>query len=81
MGQRVPSVNVNEIQGDPFPPDVNFRGFSASPLLGTPQDVYAVGTWFNENGWRDYSPSTVGERFAKVDKHSQTCELDLAGRW
>jgi iron complex outermembrane recepter protein len=168
MGQRLPSVNVNEIQGNPFQPDVNYRGFSASPLLGTPQGlsvfldgvrvneafgdvvnwdllpqaaiadltlmpgsnplfglntlgaaiamrtksgythpgatvegyggsfgrvsgqfeagrefddgvhVFAAGTWFNENGWRDYSPSTVGQLFAKVGKHTQTYDLDLS---
>ena len=168
MGQRLPSVNVNEIQGNPFQPDVNYRGFSASPLLGTPQGlsvfldgvrvneafgdvvnwdllpqaaiadltlmpgsnplfglntlgaaiamrtksgythpgatieayggsfgrvsgqfeagrefddglhVFAAGTWFNENGWRDYSPSTVGQLFAKVGKHTPTYDLDLS---
>ncbi|MDE2093198.1 MAG: TonB-dependent receptor [Burkholderiales bacterium] len=32
-------VNLNAAQGNPFQPDVNFRGFTASPLLGTPQGV------------------------------------------
>jgi iron complex outermembrane receptor protein len=168
MGQRLPSVNVNEIQGNPFQPDVSYRGFSASPLLGTPQGlsvfldgvrvneafgdvinwdllpqaaiadltlmpgsnplfglntlgaaiamrtksgysdpgatleayggsfgrvsgqfeagrkfddgwhVFAAGTWFNENGWRDYSPSTVGQFFAKIGRHSATSDVDLS---
>ena len=39
---------------------------------------FAAGTWFNENGWRDYSPSTVGQLFAKVGKHTQTYDLDLS---
>src|SRR6185436_10043688 len=29
MGGQLPSVNVNEMQGNPFQLDVNFRGFSA----------------------------------------------------
>lgn len=31
------SVNVNDTQGNPFQLDVNFRGFTASPVLGTPR--------------------------------------------
>jgi outer membrane receptor protein involved in Fe transport len=30
-------ITFNEIQGNPWQPDVSFRGFSASPLAGTPQ--------------------------------------------
>ena len=168
MGQRLPSVNVNEIQGNPFQPDVNFRGFSASPLLGTPQGLsvfldgvrvneafgdvinwdllpqaaiadltlmpgsnplyglntlgaaiamrtksgnthpggvieayggsfgrvsgqfevgrafddgwhaYAAGTWFDENGWRDYSPSRVGQLFAKLGRRTGQYDVDLS---
>jgi outer membrane receptor protein involved in Fe transport len=50
LGGRVNGVNVNEIQGNPFQADVNFRGFSASPLLGTPQglSVYQDGVRINE---------------------------------
>ncbi|MGH7817866.1 MAG: TonB-dependent receptor, partial [Candidatus Binatia bacterium] len=44
------SVNVNHGQNNPFQPDVNFRGFSASPLLGTPQglSVFMDGVRINE---------------------------------
>ena len=50
MGSQLPSVNVNEVQGNPFQMDVNFRGFSASPLLGTPQglSVFQDGVRINE---------------------------------
>ena len=50
MGGQLPSVNVNEMQGNPFQLDVNFRGFSASPLLGTPQglSVFQDGVRVNE---------------------------------
>ncbi|HEV8690239.1 MAG TPA: TonB-dependent receptor, partial [Ideonella sp.] len=51
MGSQLPSVNVNEMQGNPFQMDVNFRGFSASPLLGTPQglSVFQDGVRINES--------------------------------
>lgn len=41
---------VNEAQGNPLQPDVQFRGFTASPLLGLPQglSVYVNGVRFNE---------------------------------
>ena len=50
MTSRLPGVNVNEAQGNPFQMDVNYRGFTASPLLGTPQglSVYQDGVRLNE---------------------------------
>ncbi len=44
------SVNVNEAQSNPFQPDVSFRGFTASPLLGNPigLSVYVDGVRVNE---------------------------------
>ena len=44
------SVTINSGQGNPFQPDVNFRGFTASPLLGTPQglSVFLDGVRINE---------------------------------
>ncbi len=43
-------VFVNEVQGNPLQPDVNYRGFTASPLLGTPQglSVYVDGIRVNQ---------------------------------
>lgn len=50
MLRQLPSVNVNEIQGNPYQADVNYRGFTASPLLGTAQglSVYLDGVRINE---------------------------------
>jgi outer membrane receptor protein involved in Fe transport len=39
MNRRLNGVFVNEIAENPFQPDVNFRGYSASPLLGTPEGI------------------------------------------
>ncbi len=50
MNRRLTSVHVNEMQGNPFQPDVNYRGYTASPLLGTPQglSVYMDGVRLNQ---------------------------------
>jgi len=50
LSRRLGSVFVNEIQGNPFQPDVSYRGFTASPLLGTPQGlaVYVDGVRMNQ---------------------------------
>jgi len=50
MNRRLNGVHVNEIQGNPFQPDVNYRGYTASPLLGTPQglSVYLDGVRINQ---------------------------------
>ncbi|MEI9813514.1 MAG: TonB-dependent receptor plug domain-containing protein [Acidobacteriota bacterium] len=50
LNQRMNSVFINEINGNPFQPDVNYRGFTASPLLGTPQgiSVYMDGVRMNQ---------------------------------
>ncbi len=44
------SVSINAVQGNPFQADVNYRGFTASPVLGTPQglSVFQDGVRINE---------------------------------
>jgi outer membrane receptor protein involved in Fe transport len=167
MGLRLPGVTINEIQNNPFQPDVSYRGFTASPLLGTPQGLsvfqdgvrinepfgdvvnwdlipmnaidslvlvpgsnplfglntlggalslrtksgernpggevefsggsfgrrtaeasyggrfaqdmhfFAAGTWFDEDGWRDFSPSKVKQLFAKLGRRTGRFEWDV----
>jgi len=50
LNLRLNGVHVNETQGNPFQTDVNYRGYSASPLLGTPQglSVYMDGVRLNQ---------------------------------
>lgn len=50
LGRRAGSVNLNEIQGNPFQADLNYRGYTASPLLGTPQgiSIYLDGVRLNQ---------------------------------
>ncbi len=50
LNRRLSGMYVNEIQSNPFQPDVNYRGYTASPLLGTPQglSVYMDGVRLNQ---------------------------------
>ena len=50
LNRRLDGVFLNEVQGNPFQPDVNYRGYTASPLLGTPQglSVYMDGVRLNQ---------------------------------
>lgn len=50
MNRSMGSVFVNDTQGNGFQPNINYRGFTASPLLGTPQgiSVYMDGVRLNQ---------------------------------
>ncbi|BCM25309.1 TonB-dependent receptor [Methyloradius palustris] len=50
LNKHMGSVYINEIQNNPLQPDVNYRGFTASPLLGTPQglSIYMDGVRMNQ---------------------------------
>lgn len=169
MNNNLLGVSVNETQNNPFQPDILFRGFSASPLLGTPQglsvfqdgvrvnepfgdavnwdlipvnaiaginlmpgsnpvfglntlggslsivtkngrthqggaietsfgswgrkntaaefggvsadgsiDYFISGNYFDEDGWRDYSPTEVKQLFGKVGWQNETSRLELS---
>ena len=50
LNQRLSGVFLNEVHGNSFQPDVNYRGYTASPLLGTPQgiSIYMDGVRLNQ---------------------------------
>jgi iron complex outermembrane receptor protein len=50
LNRDLGSVNLNDNLDDPFQPDILYRGFEASAVLGTPQGlaVYANGVRINE---------------------------------
>ncbi|MCL5974583.1 MAG: TonB-dependent receptor plug domain-containing protein [Gammaproteobacteria bacterium] len=50
MNQNMGSVSINNAQNNPFQPDLKFRGFTASPLVGNAQgiSVYQDGVRINE---------------------------------
>ncbi len=169
MNNNLLGVSVNETQNNPYQPDILFRGFTASPLLGTPQglsvfqdgvrinepfgdavnwdlipsnaiaginlipgsnpvfglntlggslsittkngrthqggaveattgswgrktggvefggvtpdgsvDYFIAGSYFDEDGWRDYSPSQVKQLFGKLGWQNETSRLELS---
>ena len=50
LSSNLSSININDDLDDPFQPDILYRGFEASPVLGTPQGlaVYQNGVRINE---------------------------------
>ena len=50
MNQNLSGVYINETQNNPLQADLNYRGYTASPLLGTPQglSVYLDGVRLNQ---------------------------------
>jgi outer membrane receptor protein involved in Fe transport len=50
LQQQVPGIIISDTTGNPFMPDIQFRGFVASPVAGTPQGlaVYQNGMRINE---------------------------------
>jgi outer membrane receptor protein involved in Fe transport len=50
LNRNLGSVHINDMAGNAFQPDVNYRGYVASPVLGTPQglSVYLDGVRLNQ---------------------------------
>jgi len=51
MTRALPGVSRGDTTGNPFQPDLDYRGFTASPVPGTPEGlaVYQNGTRINES--------------------------------
>jgi outer membrane receptor protein involved in Fe transport len=51
LNNNFSGINISESQDNPFQPDVNYHGFTASPLLGTPEglSVFVDGVRVNES--------------------------------
>jgi len=39
LNRQLSAVHINQNQENPFQPDINYRGYTASPLLGTPEGI------------------------------------------
>ena len=50
MNNNMQGITVTELGGNPWQPEINFRGYSSSPLLGNPQGLstYIDGVRVNE---------------------------------
>jgi len=85
LNRRMNGVSINEMQGNPFQPDVNFRGYTASPLLGTPEgiSVYLDGVRQNQPfgdvvSW-DLIPRNAIDEFALVSGSDPLFGLNTLG--
>ena len=50
LRENVPALNISDVTGNPFQPNLEFRGYVGSPVAGTPQGlaVYQNGVRINE---------------------------------
>lgn len=85
MARKLNGVTVNEITGSPFQVDVSYRGYRASPLLGTSQglSVYLDGVRINEGfgdvvNW-DMVPEAALRRVALVPGSNPLYGLNTLG--
>ncbi|MFN7935562.1 MAG: TonB-dependent receptor [Bryobacteraceae bacterium] len=85
LNRRLNNVFVNEIQGNPLQADVNYRGYTASPLLGTPQgiSIYLDGVRMNQPfgdvaSW-DLIPRTVVSEVALIPGSNPLFGLNTLG--
>jgi len=75
LNTQISGININDDMDDPFQPDILYRGFEASPVLGTPQGlaVYENGVRINEAfgdtvNWDLVLPSAI-ERVAVMSSN------------
>ena len=85
LNERMQSVTANDYAGNPFQMDVNFRGFTASSLLGTPQglSIYLDGARMNDAfgdvvAW-DLFPMNAMESIALVPGSNPLFGLNTIG--
>ena len=86
LNRQFSSVSINHAQNNPLQPDFNFRGFTASPLLGLPQGiaVYQNGVRINEPfgdtiNW-DLVPLSAIERRAVARRRAARVRPEYARR-
>ena len=85
LNNNFSGVSVSESQDNPFQVDVNYHGFTASPLLGTPQgmSVYVDGVRVNEAfgdtvNW-DLIPESAISSISLVSGSNPTFGLNTLG--
>lgn len=83
--KNIPSADINEAQGNPYQVDIDYRGFTASPLVGTPQglSVFVDGVRVNEPfadvvNW-DLIPEAAIEEMQLIPGSNPTYGLNTLG--
>ena len=84
LDSQLSSINVNDDLDDPFQPDILYRGFEASPVLGTPEGlaVYQNGVRINEAfgntvNWDLIPPTSINK--VEVESSSAVYGLNALG--
>jgi iron complex outermembrane receptor protein len=54
IARRLPGIALGDQTGNEFQRDLNYRGFTVSPVIGTPQ------------GWRSIRTGSVSTRFLAI---------------
>jgi outer membrane receptor protein involved in Fe transport len=71
LNARLGSVVINDVQSNPLQVDLQYRGFTASPLLGAPQGIAVY-----QNGVRIHDPLGDVVQWDLVPEHAiQSIEL------
>jgi len=71
LNARLGSVVINDVQSNPLQVDLQYRGFTASPLLGSPQGIAVY-----QNGVRIHDPLGDVVQWDLVPEHAiQSIEL------
>ena len=85
LNRALGSVHINDVQNNPLQPDVSYRGYAASPLLGTPQglSVYLDGVRVNQPfgdvvSW-DLIPKDALKRITLMPGSNPTFGLNTLG--
>ena len=85
LASRLGSVHLNNLGSNPFQPDVSYRGFRGSPLLGLPQgiSVFLDGARVNETfgdvvNW-DLIPQTAIDRIELLPGSNPAFGLNTLG--
>jgi outer membrane receptor protein involved in Fe transport len=85
MNRKLTGVYVNNNQENPFQPDLNYRGYTASPLLGTPEGLSAYVDGVRQNqpfgdvvAW-DLIPKIAIEQMALVPGSDPVFGLNTLG--
>jgi len=88
LNRRIQGVFVNEIQGNPLQPDVNYRGYTASPLLGTPQGISIFIDGVRQNqpfgdsvGWDLIPRAAISEMALVPGSNPSLASIRWAGRF
>ena len=78
IDQSLGSVNINDTQGSPFQVDLNYRGFTASPALGTPQ---GLSVFLGARATEVFAKRSYDDWRLPADCFAMNASVNTAARW